>query len=539
MTALAALLDHGTLLGLGDDDHTQYHTDARALTWLGTRSTTDLPEGTNLYNRVPVGGTAGQVLEKIDATDYNTQWVTPIVDHGALTGLLDDDHTQYLLANGTRPLGGNWDIGSFSITNGSSAIYMTSNSLLHTDGTDKMILNSGFNSLTYETSGGNFSTLFLPNTGTNRTWYMPTSASGTVALLSDIITDHGALGGLGDDDHTQYHTDARALTWLGTRSTTDLPEGINLYYTASRVNTEVFEGTNFVDGTTVDFTVTAGTSVTAEVITGAIDHDALLNFVANEHIDHSTVNLTINGTASRVAVTGAGGDITTSRSWTVDIDAAYVGQTSITTLGTITTGTWNGTIVEEIYGGTGRGTYTTGDILYSDATNSLTVLNLGTAYQKLKVNAGATAPEWVTEIGTVECQLGTTISAGAATSGFTFISNELVWEVQGSGGGGGAAKTGYYMFTVPEDYKSGGTMNVWSRRSGTPTWTLTTYVDDVVDATINAVNILPASDLTWTESNTNFGSTISAGSIIQVNFDFTGTNGNDIQIKSITFTYNR
>jgi len=26
---------------------------------------------------VPTGGTAGQVLEKIDGTDYNTQWATP------------------------------------------------------------------------------------------------------------------------------------------------------------------------------------------------------------------------------------------------------------------------------------------------------------------------------------------------------------------------------------------------------------------------------------------------------------------------------
>jgi hypothetical protein len=26
---------------------------------------------------VPVGGTAGQVLAKIDSTNYNTQWVTP------------------------------------------------------------------------------------------------------------------------------------------------------------------------------------------------------------------------------------------------------------------------------------------------------------------------------------------------------------------------------------------------------------------------------------------------------------------------------
>lgn len=51
------------------------------------------------------------------------------------------------------------------------------------------------------------------------------------------VTDHGALAGLADDDHLQYHTDARALTWLGTRSTADLPEGSNLYHTSARVNT--------------------------------------------------------------------------------------------------------------------------------------------------------------------------------------------------------------------------------------------------------------------------------------------------------------
>lgn len=34
--------------------------------------------------------------------------------------------------------------------------------------------------------------------------------------VSGGVTDHGALTGLGDDDHTQYHTDARALTWVNT-----------------------------------------------------------------------------------------------------------------------------------------------------------------------------------------------------------------------------------------------------------------------------------------------------------------------------------
>jgi len=38
-------------------------------------------------------------------------------DHGALTGLGDDDHTQYLLVNGTRAMGGILNMGGFAITN--------------------------------------------------------------------------------------------------------------------------------------------------------------------------------------------------------------------------------------------------------------------------------------------------------------------------------------------------------------------------------------------------------------------------------------
>ena len=59
---------------------------------------------------------------------------------------------------------------------------------------------------------------------------------------------------------------------------------------------------------------------------------------------------TLTGTPDRVTVTngsGIGGDPT------VDIAATYVGQASITTLGTITTGVWNGTVVTGTYGGTG------------------------------------------------------------------------------------------------------------------------------------------------------------------------------------------
>lgn len=42
------------------------------------------------------------------------------VNHGSLYGLGDDDHTQYLLASGTRALAGNWSLGGYNLTNGGS-----------------------------------------------------------------------------------------------------------------------------------------------------------------------------------------------------------------------------------------------------------------------------------------------------------------------------------------------------------------------------------------------------------------------------------
>ena len=55
----------------------------------------------------------------------------------------------------------------------------------------------------------------------------------------------------------------------------------------------------------------------------------------------------------------------------LQIKTTYSGQTSITTLGTIATGTWQGTVIDEVYGGTGQSSYTTGDILYASGANTL------------------------------------------------------------------------------------------------------------------------------------------------------------------------
>ena len=77
-------------------------------------------------------------------------------------------------------------------------------------------------------------------------------------------------------------------------------------------------------------------------------------------------------------------------------------------------------------GGTGLGSYTVGDILYASGATTLSKLGIGTAGQVLQVNAGATAPEWVTGGGG---------GSGTITPAVNF---QIPYY---SGGGGGATTT--------------------------------------------------------------------------------------------------
>lgn len=87
---------------------------------------------------------------------------------------------------------------------------------------------------------------------------------------------------------------------------------------------------------------------------------------------------------------------------------------NLSTVGTISSGTWQGTAIDELYGGTGQTTYATGDILYANGANSLTKLSAGTNGYVLKLSGGV--PTWSPDL-------------------------------QGSGGGGG----GGFWSTTTED----------------------------------------------------------------------------------------
>lgn len=77
-----------------------------------------------------------------------------------------------------------------------------------------------------------------------------------------------------------------------------------------------------------------------------VQQGAAASYVPGSGLSQSGQTFNVGGTADRIAVTADN----------VDIASTYAGQTSITTVGTITTGTWNGTDIAVAAGGTGADT---------------------------------------------------------------------------------------------------------------------------------------------------------------------------------------
>jgi hypothetical protein len=97
---------------------------------------------------------------------------------------------------------------------------------------------------------------------------------------------------------------------------------------------------------------------------------------------------TLTGTANEIAISNASGSIT------IEIANTYIGQNTITTLGTITTGTWQGTAVGVGFGGTGLSTYAVGDLLYASAATTLAKLTAVATGSVLLSNGVTTAPQY-------------------------------------------------------------------------------------------------------------------------------------------------
>ena len=84
--------------------------------------------------------------------------------------------------------------------------------------------------------------------------------------------------------------------------------------------------------------------------------------------------------------------------------STWAGSTNLTTLGTIATGTWNATAIGTTKGGTGLTSYTSGDILYASASDTLAKLAKGSNGQILTLASGL--PSWADAPITLPTQTG-------------------------------------------------------------------------------------------------------------------------------------
>jgi hypothetical protein len=139
-------------------------------------------------------------------------------------------------------------------------------------------------------------------------------------LISFEIGDYVILNSSGKwekSDTTDAVDSVNGYQGVVVLDTDDITEGTsNLYFTQQRARDSI----SVADSSSIDLSYSAG-EISATVLPAGVDHDALQNFVANEHVDHSSVQIQ---TQANSGLAG-GGDITASRQIVVNpSNATYV-----------------------------------------------------------------------------------------------------------------------------------------------------------------------------------------------------------------------
>jgi len=198
------------------------------------------------------GAYANDVDCRIRATDTGDDYVdwreaaliggggvsSPATDHGALSGLGDDDHPQYLLADSTRALTNDWDAGAFEIraqtfesdvTTGTPPFVIASTTVSTNLNAD---LWDGYEFATYLDQ-----TLLQANS--------PTFNDLTISVPVNIYSlSHDSFADYESDEH---FTQA-SITTLGTVTSGDIDTIAN-YYTDSDVDSHLSGGTGITYST--------------------------------------------------------------------------------------------------------------------------------------------------------------------------------------------------------------------------------------------------------------------------------------------------
>lgn len=281
---------------------------------------------------------------------------------------------------------------------------------------------SGANALTLTTSGS--TNVTLPPTGTLVNTAVTTLSS--LASIGTISTGvwNGTLigstyGGTGVNNGSSTITLGGNLTTSGAFASTFTMTNItNVTFptsgtlaTTSQIPSTPISLAN--GGTNASLTASNGgifysTGSAGAILSGTATANQMLLSGASTTPAWSTATYPATTTVSQILysssanviggiTTGNNGVLVTSSGGVPTISSTIPSATqdNITRTGTITSGVWNGTAVDETHGGTNQTTYTQGDLLYASAANTLSKLAKNASATRYLSNTGTTNnPAW-------------------------------------------------------------------------------------------------------------------------------------------------
>lgn len=313
---------------------------------------------------IPAGGTTGQYLNKIDGTNYNAQWSTL-----TLSKITDVAATA----------------SEVNILSGLTGVTTTELSYVgDLTGMAQAQINAKLStSLAYNS-------LFIGNAANTATQLGPGLAGQVLTIVSGAPVWQTPAAGSGTVTGVAPSTDNALVRWNGTLADSIQNSGI------------IIDDTDNITGIASLRTLNQGGIILRELTangTNAVTVRASANMSAdytitlpaaapttNDYLKYDGTNYVwaaAGGGGSVTSVTGTASRITSTGGITpiIDISAAYVGQASITTLGTITTGVWSATQISLARGGTGNNLIAPGAdriLFYDDSAGVVTWLEVDT-----------------------------------------------------------------------------------------------------------------------------------------------------------------
>ena len=300
------------------------------------------------------------------------------------------------------------------------------------------IWNSTIISPTYGGTGINNGTNTLTLTGGNYTLNQAVTSGSAPTFAATNLTGASGITGLGTITSGTWQGTLIGPTYGGT----GVNNGTNtLTLSGSYTLNQVLTSGAAPTFTATNFTGTSGITGLGTVTTGAWNASPVYPQFGGTGVNNGTNTLTISGasyTLNQSVASGAAPTFTATN---------FTGTSGITGLGTVTTGTWNGTVIGPAYGGTG----------VNNGTNTLTIS--GASYTLNQSVASGAAPTFtatnitgasgITGLGTVTVPVVSSANITATTANVyaayhvantATVSAAYYW-ANGVSLGGGAAVT--------------------------------------------------------------------------------------------------